>query len=145
MQTRTADVLLKQLQNRHVAPKGERVVDVERAAAPGSDSPEPVLLLTNAALYARAASARDWARLPIHRIRQVEVSSDYSGMLTRYSVVDERGEVCVDVALPMATGSFRERMESLADRQSREPAPRPTVTVSRRPLVTATCWTAAVA
>jgi len=136
-----ASTLLRQLEHRHVAPKGERAVDVELAAAPGADSPEPVLLLTNAALYARAATAKDWSRLPINRIDTVRVSSDCSGMLTRYSVVDHDGLVQVDMALPMARESFRERMESLAVRTAQPPSPAPTVTVARAAVLpSATGW-----
>jgi hypothetical protein len=54
--------------------------------------------------------------LPIHRIGAVQVSSDRTGMLTRYSVVDDAGQVQVDVALPLARDSFRECMESLGER-----------------------------
>jgi hypothetical protein len=129
---KTASTLLRQLENKQVAPKGECVVDVEHAATADSDAPEPVLLLTNAALYARAASARDWARLPIHRIGAVQVSSDRTGMLTRYSVVDDAGQVQVDVALPLARDSFRECMESLAERAASAPLPAATRSVSGR-------------
>lgn len=138
MDQQNATTVLRTLEQRHVAPMGEQALDVEQAAARGAASPEPVLLLTNAALYARAASAKDWSRLPLDRIRKVNVSQDPSGMLTRYRVEDDGGEVRYDVALPMARASFRDRMARLdADRAAAPVAacvaapPAPVVTVAR--------------
>ena len=120
--------LLRHLERHHVAPSGEHALDLEQAADLGLETPEPVMLLTNAALYARAA-ARSWTRVPLSRIRQVTVATDPSGMLTRYTVAGETGETVVDVALPMARSSFKERMRQLAD----DPASLPTR--STRPAV----------
>jgi hypothetical protein len=115
MDKQNAVSVLRRLEQRHVAPKGEQALDVERAASPGETTPEPVLLLTNAALYARA-HAQSWTRLPLNRIKKVTVNTDATGMLTRYGVEDDGGQVHVDLALPMACVSFRERMRELAER-----------------------------
>jgi hypothetical protein len=122
--------LLRHLEQHHVAPRGEHALDLEQSADLGHDRPEPVLLLTNAALYARAA-ARSWTRVPLTRIRKIEVSTDPSGMLTRYRVDGEAGETVVDVALPMARSSFKVRMQELAEDPSKVPARRrgPAITV----------------
>ena len=112
--------LLRHLERHHVAPSGEHALDVEQAADLGLETPEPVMLLTNAALYARAA-ASSWTRVPLSRIRRVTVATDPSGMLTRYTVAGETGETVVDVALPMARTSFKERMKELADDPNRVP------------------------
>lgn len=126
--------LLRHLERHHVAPSGEHILDVEQAADLGLETPEPVMLLTNAALYARAA-ASSWTRVPLSRIRRVTVATDPSGMLTRYTVAGETGETVVDVALPMARSSFKERMKELADDPNRVPTrnTRPTVTVQETP------------
>ena len=124
--------LLRQLERHHVAPSGEHALDLEQAADLGLETPEPVMLLTNAALYARAA-ASSWTRVPLSRIRRVTVATDPSGMLTRYTVDGETGETVVDVALPMARSSFKERMKELADDPNRVPTrnTRPTVQVQQ--------------
>lgn len=123
----TATNLLRWLEQHHLAPTGEHVVDVERAAAPGDEKPVPVLLLTDGALYASRANGKSWERLPLHRVGQVSVCSDPSGMLTRYRVTDTDGDVWFAQALPMARDTFRERMEQLATGEtsfrSAEPAP----------------------
>ena len=138
MATHTAPALLLDLQRRHVARRGERAVDVELAAGPGSDDLEPVLLLTSAALYVRSAAG--WCRVPLGTIRQVEVSTDSTGMVTRYRVVDRDGAVQAALALPLASTSFRQRMERLAERAAR-PAAAPRVTVARSSLLSsATGW-----
>jgi hypothetical protein len=122
--------LLRHLERHHVAPSGEHALDLEQAADLGLETPEPVMLLTNAALYARAAAA-SWTRVPLSRIRRVTVATDPSGMLTRYTVAGETGETVVDVALPMARSSFKERMKELADDPNRVPTrnTRPAVAV----------------
>jgi hypothetical protein len=126
--------LLRHLEEHHVAPSGEHALDLEQAADLGLETPEPVMLLTNAALYARAA-ARSWTRVPLSRIQRVTVATDPSGMLTRYTVAGETGETVVDVALPMARSSFKERMKELADDPHSVPTrnTRPTVTVQETP------------
>ena len=116
-----AKSLLRQLEKHCVAPTGERVVDVERATTPGHESPEPVLLLTDAALYANRADGHSWARLPLDRVAGVSVSTDPSGMLTRYRVMDASGHLWFDLALPMARSSFRARMEELQSRRAGAP------------------------
>ena len=113
MKLPTPDALLRRLESKQVAPKGERALDMEQASARDCDTPEPVLLLTNAALYARAAAAGDWSRLPLRRMGGVRITSDPSGILTRYNVTDTEGRVAVDLALPLARASFRERLQEL--------------------------------
>lgn len=113
MTTKHATQVLRRLEQRHVAPRGEHAIDLEQAAVAGGVDPEPVLLLTDAALYARTASAKDWSRLPLDRIRRVSVSTDPSGMVTRYRVEDDADHVRCDLALPLARASFRERMQGL--------------------------------
>ena len=107
--------LLRHLEEHHVAPSGEHALDLEQAADLGLETPEPVMLLTNAALYARAA-ARSWTRVPLSRIQRVTVATDPSGMLTRYTVAGETGETVVDVALPMARSwaVFLSRIQRIA-------------------------------
>ena len=126
--------LLRHLERHHVAPSGEHALDVEQAADLGLETPEPVMLLTNAALYARAA-ASSWTRVPLSRIRRVTVATDPSGMLTRYTVDGETGERVVDVALPMARSSFKERMKQLAEDPACVPTrtTRPAISVQQAP------------
>jgi hypothetical protein len=109
----SASTLLRQLEQDRVAPRGELVVDLERAAFLGAAVPAPVLLLTDAALYASRANVKRWERLSRENIQRITVSTDPSGMLTRYQVVDAGGALWFDLALPMARASFRARMEEL--------------------------------
>lgn len=111
-----AYALLRDLQRRRVAPHGEAAVDIERAADLGDAAPEPVLLLTDAALYAARAGSKQWARLPFERIRRITVHTDPSGILTRYAIEDDAEQLWFAAALPLARPSFRERMHELAAR-----------------------------
>lgn len=111
-----AYALLRDLQKRRVAPHGEAAVDVERSPDLGDDSPEPVLLLTDAALYAARAGSKQWTRLPFDKIRRITVHTDPSGILTRYAIEDEDEQLWFAAALPLARPSFRDRMHELAAR-----------------------------
>lgn len=111
-----AYALLRDLQRRRVAPHGEAAVDVERTADLGDAAPEPVLLLTDAALYAVRAGSKQWSRLPFDRIRRITVHTDPTGILTRYAIEDESEQLWFAAALPLARPSFRERMHELAAR-----------------------------
>ena len=121
MDTNSASSLLRRLEHDHVAPKGEVAVDLERAAALGGPAPEPVLLLTDAALYANRTDGKRWERLTLDRVQEIFVSMDPSGMLTRYRVMDAGGQLWFDLALPMARSSFRARMEELQLRRAGAP------------------------
>jgi hypothetical protein len=111
-----AYALLRDLQKRRVAPHGEAAVDVERSPDLGDDAPEPVLLLTDAALYAARAGSKAWSRLPFERIRSIRVHTDPTGILTRYVIEDDAEQLWFAAALPLARPSFRERMHELAAR-----------------------------
>jgi hypothetical protein len=117
-QVKSATTLLRRLVQQRIAPKGEHVVDVERATPPGAAGPEPVLLLTDRALYAMGKAGSSWTRLPLAKVHTVSVSTDPTGMLTRYRVFDDEGTLWFDLALPMARSTFRERMEQVASRRS---------------------------
>jgi hypothetical protein len=123
--------LLRDLQRRRVAPHGEVVVDLERTADLGDASPAPVLLLTDAALYAARAGTKEWSRLPFERIRRITVHTDPTGMLTRYAIEDDAEQLWFAAALPLARPSFRERMHELAARlpSLRRPAAAPAAAV----------------
>jgi hypothetical protein len=111
-----AYALLRDLQRRRVAPHGEAAVDVERSPELGDATPEPVLLLTDAAIYAARAGSKEWSRLPFERIRSISVQTDPSGILTRYAIEDDDEQLWFASALPLARPSFRERMHELAAR-----------------------------
>ena len=112
MGTSRASETLRALERSGTAPAGEIAVAVERGAVADAPQPEPVLLLTSRALYARRDAG--WARLPLDRVSSVSVDTDPSGMLTRYRVVDGRGDVFAAVAVPRVTGTFRARLQELA-------------------------------
>jgi len=107
--------LLHHLERTKVAPRGEHALEVEAAATSGASDPGPVLLLTDSALYALRAG-RNWERLPLAQVTRVSVTVDPSGILTRYEVADGSGASWLDLALPFARASFRQRLQHVAER-----------------------------
>ena len=121
MSSRAAKRLLQELELGRVAPAGEVAVDLELAGTAESKEPQPVLLLTDDALYAKGASG--WSRLPLARVGAVRITADVTGMVTRYSVDDDNGDRWLDRAVPMAHASFRARMQEIAARLEGRTAP----------------------
>jgi hypothetical protein len=131
MSSRKARRLLQELELGRVAPAGEVAVDVEVAGTSEAHDPQPVLLLTDEAIYAAGSSG--WRRLPLSRVGAVQVGTDVTGMLTRYCVADDSGAPWLDRAVPMAHASFRARMQELAARLQGERA-RPSLVVLPSPV-----------
>ena len=107
--------LLHHLERTKVAPRGEHALELEAVVSSGESEPAPVLLLTDSALYALRAG-RTWERLPLAQVTRVSVTVDPSGILTRYEVLDGSGAAWLDLALPFARASFRQRLQHVAER-----------------------------
>ncbi len=113
MDPHEATKVLRQLERQRVAPPGERPLEVEAAASQGAAGPTPVLLLTDKALYALRAQW-GWVRLPLSRMRRVTITTDSTGILTRYEVVNTLGDVWLNLAVSMARPAFRVALREVA-------------------------------
>lgn len=112
----TPAAVLHHLERHRLAPRGEVALDLEAAATVGAADPVPVLLLTDAALYAYRSGAGTWDRLPLARLGRVTITVDPSGILTRYQVVEDTGAAWLDLAVAFARPSFRQRLRRAATR-----------------------------
>jgi hypothetical protein len=121
MSSRQARRVLQELELGRVAPAGEVAVDLEVAGTAECKDPQPVLLLTDEALYARGTSG--WSRLALSRVGAVRITADVTGMVTRYSVDDDNGASWDGRALKMSRGSCSARMQELDARVEGRAAP----------------------
>lgn len=108
--------LLHHLERARVAPRGEHALEIDVSALSGATEPAPVLLLTDSALYALRSGTRAWQRLPLAQVTWLRVTVDPSGILTRYEVHDSSRTPWLDLALPFARASFRQRLQHVAER-----------------------------